>query len=399
MRKLTFLPLLAALASCGSDPEPVTPWRYTDWRRVDAACGRFPDWSDGLSLEELLVCVERRGAVPVARELTREAEVRIEGTRSFPSFPFEVSGVRPSQSDVMTTSGATVRHVFDYNRRWEKRQAAMTAEIALARENADDLLCRVRDIARCAYWSAVAAENRLGVERRRAIEPDRPHGIGPGGDTFVVAPESVSGELRMAEWEASSARRAVETLVGTEAPPSWTLTDSFPDDRPEVDLTRAIAMARLHSTSLAALAASADETRSRLDQAEADDAPDPGIGVAYSVERDRNSASFDFHDSESSGFIGFSMNLPPRGHGRRTIVRVTAEARATMEARNAAEAEVERDVTDAVRRYQGARGSAARASSFAAHSGVDAELEFAVARSRLEALVGRPVEEYSRGRP
>jgi len=411
MRKSGLLLLLPLLASCGSAPEPARRWGDPVTASANATCERHLDWSDGLSLEELLICVELRGPVRVARENALWVRVRKDDVVG-PILPIDVGGAPAARRYDRTTAGAIVGMGLDFGDRQQKRAVAVTAEIERARRDADDLSRRMREAACCAYWSAVAAERRLAIAREGMTAFDRigtPDNVSAADIARALAASARAREtVLVAEQQVTAARAEVVVFVGAEPPPSWTLSDSLPDHGPEVDPDRAIRLARVRRARLSSIAAS--EFRCRLDQVESEAAPDLGAGVGYIIERKSTNDDLDFHAEERTAFLGFSITFS----GSRRRLTANAGPRAALQDRGEAESE---EVSQAVRRYGDARArlmALEKALPPAPRTGVlsdwiraeegylsamrgvvDAQLEFAIARSRLEAAVGLPVGECS----
>lgn len=438
-RQVTVLVALA-LAGCASQespesrPEPL-PGPTRGWEDPVPV-----NWTDGLSLEEVLRGATRYGRTRAALEEIEAARGRrlaAEAPANNPELEFE--GAQSVDGDA-TTAGIGVSQVFELGGRRRKRTAVAEAGIGRAKAEALDVDREIRARARTAYWAAVAAERRLEVARRSAELADKVVEVAVARyearqaaaidvNLAKVRAGQARAGVRRAEGEAESARAELLAFVGGAAPEGWKLADGFPTDRPAVDLARALGAARGGRPDLAALDAAGVEAGARIDLARADAAPDLGLGLGYEFERDRvEGDGVDIRDSSHSITFGITLTLPVLNRRRGEIAEAESDRRRLAALRSALESEIGRDVTAAEAKMRAAGDVLAlyekevlpaaeknledvRAAYAAGElaivellraqedwqsvlaESVDAAADYAAARAELEAVIGRPLAE------
>ncbi|MCE9581495.1 MAG: TolC family protein [Planctomycetes bacterium] len=432
------------LAGCASPAPRAFTERPPDARPGEAAPAPAAiDWSDGLSLAEVMSSISRHGRVLAALEDLEAARARRVTAGTYPLNP-EVSfdGAQSVDGDT-TTLGIGLHQTFELGGRVGKREAVADAGITRSAAEAEDMRRDLGGKARRAYWSAVAAERRVEIARKAAETADKVVEVATARfdarqaaaidvNLAKVGAGQARAGVRRAEGEAASARAVLMAFVPGEVPATWNLSDHFTADRPEVDLSKALAAAQGNRSDLAALNAAAEESDARARLAEAEAAPDLGVGIGYEFGRDRiEGDGVDFRTSEHSVKFGLSLTLPIINRRRGEIAEAEADRRRFIALHAALASEVGRDVSAAEARLRAAGDvlalyekeilpSASRniddvRSAYAAGEvaisellraqesfqsvqgeAVEAEAAYADALADLEAAVGRPLSEFAK---
>ncbi|MBI2920659.1 MAG: TolC family protein [Planctomycetes bacterium] len=398
------------------------------------------NWSDGLSLAEVLESIDQFGRTRAAFEEIEAARGRrlaAEVPANNPELGFE--GAQSVDGDA-TTAGLGVSQVFELGGRRRKRTAVAEAGIGRAEAEARDVRREFQARARTAYWAAVAAERRVEVARRSAELADKVVEVAVARyearqaaaidvNLAKVRAGQARAGVRRAEGEAESSRAEVLAFVADpgRAPEGWKLSDGFPAERPAVDLAKALQAAHGDRPDLAALDAAGVEAGARIDLARADAAPDLGLGLGYEFERDRvEGDGVDIRDSSHSITFGVTLTLPVLNRRRGEIAEAESDRRRLAALRTALESEIGRDVTAAEAKMRAAGDVLAlyekevlpaaeknledvRAAYAAGElaivellraqedwqsvlaESVDAAAGYAEARAELESVVGRPL--------
>ncbi|MEK7468598.1 MAG: TolC family protein [Planctomycetota bacterium] len=369
--RLTMPMLVLALAGCADVEERPTP--IPDWR---AGHGDFTvppaspvNWSDGLSLDELLSAVGRHGRAVAALEEWQAARARRVTAGTYPLYPeVEFEGAQSFGGD-RTMAGISIRQMIELGGRVSKREAVADAGIARAGADARDMLRELRGRARRAYWAAVVAGRKLDVARRSAEVAAKDLEVAVARyearqasaidmNLARVRSAQARAAVTTAEGEANAARAEVEAIVWEPAPAGWTPADSVPANRPEPDLAKALQAARAGRPDLAALLAAADEAGARAVLASAEAAPELGIGVGYEFGRDRiEGDGVDIRMSEHSATIGLSLSLPLWNRKRGDILEAEADRRRFAALHAALDSEVGREIASATAQLRAASGA------------------------------------------
>lgn len=352
--------LLAALAvsGCASEP-PDRPVPIPDWRdSSDPAVTREGpvNWTDGLSLPELLRAVERHGRSRAALEEWEAARARRRTAGIYPMNPELMGGGAQSVDGEETMLEIGVSQTFELGGRVSKREAVADAGVARAGAEARDVARELRSRARKAYWAAVIAARRLEVAQQGAelagkdvevalarYEARQASAIDM--NMARVSAGRARAEVRKAEGGVLATRAELEALVWEPAPPGWTLAEAFPRERPEPDLAKALASARRDRPDLAVLDATADEAGAREKLASAEAAPDLGLRIGYEFGRERiEGDGVDFRMTSHSVTFGASISLPLWNRRQGEVLEAQADRRRAIALREALDSEVGREV-------------------------------------------------------
>lgn len=433
----------ALLAGCASQAPAPGPGHPADPDPIPLRETAGVDWSDGLSLEELLAAVERHGRVIAALEDWEAARARRVEAGIYPHYP-ELSA-RGSQTFVghRTMAGLSLHQRIELGGRVSKREAVADAGIARSGAEARETLRLLRARGRHAYWASVIASRRLEVARRVAAVTAKDleaalaryeARLATAIDMNLarVAAARAQAAVRTAEGSVAAARAEVEALVWEPAPAGWILADGVPAHRPEPDFARAIELARAARPDLAVLSAAEAEQDARAVLARAEAAPDLGVGIGYEFGRDRIMGDgVDIRMKGHSAMVGLSLSLPLWNRKRGDILEAEARRRHFAALRSALATEVDREVATADARLRSSTAAlelfekeilpaaaknlddtrAAYASGevgiaellraqqdfLDAQGGwVDAEAAYTEARADLESAVDRPLGELAR---
>lgn len=358
--------VLAGCSSMAERPSPIPGWR-TGAGESEASPPSVPvQWSDGLSLEELMAAVGRHGRVRAALEEWEGARARRVAAGIYPLYPeVEVEGAQSFGGD-STMAGVSFRQMIELGGRVSKREAVADAGIARASADARDMLREVRARARRAYWTAVVASRKLDVAQKSAEVAAKDLEVAVARyearqasaidmNLARVRSAQARAAVTTAEGESNAARAEIEAIVWEPAPPGWTLADRVPANRPEPDLAKALSAARAGRPDLAALLAAADEADARASLAAAEAAPELGIGIGYEFGRDRiEGDGIDIRMTEHSATIGLSLSLPLWNRKRGDILEAEADRRRFIALRSALETEVGREIASAAAQLRAA---------------------------------------------
>lgn len=400
------------------------------------------DWTDGLSLEELLAAVEGSPPVEAARRGIEGAAARLDaaGTpRNRPELEFEAA-----QSFDGDTTALELRasQTFELGGGAGARRRAAGAALAGARAEADAALSAARAAARRGYFQALAARRDVELAREAIALADRVVEVAQARlDAGQVAAIDVSlarvgagrarAESRRAEGEFEAARAELGMYLPG-APEGWDFQAAAVAADLRVDERRAVLIALDRRADLAVLAARVEESEAQVSLTEAEAAPELTVGLGYEYERDRiEGDGIDIRSRSHTASLSIGLPLPlwnpsageagaARAQARRSEAeaaaaraRIAAEVRAAARRMHAAAETValftgeilpaaNRNLADIQGGYSAGELSisdllrAQEERQSVASEAARAEAAYGLRRAELEAVVGAPLSEYAR---
>ena len=366
LRSALFSLFLAGCAVNEDRPVPIPDWRSGHGDFTVPPPAAPIDWTDGLSLAELLRAVERHGRSIAALEEWETARARkvTAGTyQSYPELAFEGAQSVDGES---TQAGIGVQQRVELGGRLSKREAVAEAGIARAGAEARDTLRELRSRARLAWWNASIAFRKQDVSRRFAelaakdvevavARYDARQATATDVNSAKVRAAKARAAVKSAEGEVEATRAEVEALAGESPPAGWLLAVTFPADRPEPDLAKALAAARTGRPDLDVLSQASLEAGARATLADAEGAPELGLGLGYEWERGRvEGDGVDIRMNDHMVTFGISLTLPLWNSKRGEVLEAQADRRRFDALRAALETEVGREVTASAARLNAA---------------------------------------------